>query len=180
LADGQHTTYDPVHMDWALEAPLDFRLGLLHGIAESDGSVSVASQTVEFWVIPDWDFMIRLLTSFGVSGFRNREAVSMVKSQAVNSFSIPVFAPHLRTVRYSLHELMAMTPRLDKRDRLPPDVRSDIVRLASEGLSVPKIVVEIARTKKLLVSFEAAQRWAKKSGKYEPRQSSESSLDSLS
>ena len=77
LNDGQHTTYDPIHMDWALEAPLDFRLGLLHGIAESDGSASVASQTVEFWVIPDWDFMIRLLETFGLKGFRNRGAVSM-------------------------------------------------------------------------------------------------------
>lgn len=131
--------------------------------------MSVASQTVEFWVIPDWDFMIRLLASFSLSGFRNREAVSMVKSQAVNSFKIPVFAPHLRTVRYSLHELMATTPRLEKKDRLPPDVRSEITRLAGEGMSVPKIVVEIARTKKLLVSLEAAQRWAKKSGRYVPR-----------
>lgn len=34
LDDGQHTTYDPIRMDWALEAPLDFRVGLLHGIAE--------------------------------------------------------------------------------------------------------------------------------------------------
>ena len=172
LEDGQHTTYDPIRMDWAHDAPLDFRLGLLHGIAESDGSVSVASQTVEFWVIPDWDFMIRFLESFGLSGFRNREAVSMVKSQAINSFKIPVFAAHLRTVRYSLDELMATTPRLDRKDRLPQEVRSEIIRLASEGVSVPRIVVEIAKTKNLVVSFEAAQRWAKKSGKYIPRASS--------
>ena len=64
---------------------------------------------------------------------------------------------------------MATTPRLDRKDRLPTDVRSEIIRLASEGVSVPRIVVEIAKTKKLLVSFEAAQRWAKKSGKYVPR-----------
>ena len=76
LKDGQHTTYDMISMDWALDSPFEFRLGLLHGIAESDGTVSVASQTVEFWVIPDWDFMIRLLALFGLKGFRNREAVS--------------------------------------------------------------------------------------------------------
>jgi hypothetical protein len=52
LADGQHTTYDVIDADWAL-APHDFRLGLIQGIAESDGSVSIASQIVEFWVIPD-------------------------------------------------------------------------------------------------------------------------------
>lgn len=172
LIDGQHTTYDPIRMDWAFDAPLDFRLGLLHGIAESDGSVSVASQTVEFWVIPDWDFMLRLLESFGLHGFRNREAVSMVKSQAISAFKVPVFAPHLRTVRYALHQLMAETPRLDKKGRLPPDVRSEIVRFASEGLSIPNIVLRIAKEKRLLVSFEAAQRWAKKSGNY-PRKSAQ-------
>ncbi len=172
LKDGQHTTYDPVQMNWALDAPLEFRLGLLHGIAESDGSVSVASQTVEFWVIPDWDFVIKLLATFGLKGFRNREAVSLVKSQAINSFRVPVFSPHIRTVRYSLLELMATTPRLEKKERLPPDVRSEIMRLAGERMSVPKIVVEIARTKKLLVSFEAAQRWAKRSGAYSPRAAS--------
>jgi hypothetical protein len=169
LNDGQHTTYDAVRMDWALEAPTDFRLGLLQGIAESDGSVSVASQTVEFWVIPDWDFMIKLLATFGLRGFRNREAVSLVKSQAVESFRVPVFSQYLRTARYALLKLMATTPRLDRKDRLPPDIRADIVRLAEQGMSVPRIVVEIARLKRLLVSFEAAQRWAMKSGKYQPK-----------
>ncbi len=169
LNDGQHTTYDAVRMDWAYEAPIDFRLGLLHGIAESDGSVSVASQTVEFWVIPDWDFMIKLLATFGLRGFRNREAVSLSKSQAINSFQVPIFSPHLRTVRYQSHELMATTRTLEKKERLPEDARVDIMRLAKEGMSIPRIVVEIAKTKKLLVSFEAAQRWAKKSGAYKPK-----------
>ncbi len=169
LNDGQHTTYDHVRMEWALEAHADFRLGLLQGIAESDGSVSVASQTVEFWVIPDWDFMIKLLATFGLRGFRNREAVSLVKSQAVESFRVPVFSQHLRTARYSLLELMATTPRLQKKDRLPPDIRSDIMRLAEQGISVPRIVVEIARSKRLLVSFEAAQRWASKTGRYQAK-----------
>ena len=171
LDDGQHTTYDPVKMEWALEAPKDFRLGLLQGIAESDGSVSVASQTVEFWVIPDWDFMIKLLATFGQKGFKNREAVSLVKSQAINSFTVPAFSPHLRTVRFRRLELMATTKKLEKDERIPGDVREEIIRLATEGVSVPRIVIEIAETKKLLVSFEAAQRWAKKSGKYQPKQS---------
>jgi hypothetical protein len=171
LDDGQHTTYDPVKLDWALDASFDFRLGLLHGIAESDGSVSVASQTVEFWVIPDWEFMIKFLATFGLNGFRNREAVSLVKSQAINSFKVPVFSQYLRTVRYGLLELMATTRKLERTERLPVEVRKEITRLAAKEMSVPSIVLEIAKTKKLLVSFEAAQRWAMKSGKYHPRPS---------
>ncbi len=162
LMDGEHTTYDQIHMDWALESPRDFRVGLIQGIAESDGSVSVASQTVEFWVIPDWDFMIKLLSSFGLHGFRNREAVSLVKSQAINSFSVPVFSEQLKTVRYQRLELIAKTRKLDKEERLPDSTRSEIARLATEGLSVPDIVEKIARVQGLLISFEAAQRWARK------------------
>ncbi len=163
LEDGQTTTYDQIHLDWALSAPLDFRTGLIQGIAESDGSVSIASQVVEFWVIPDWDFMIKLLATFGLKGFRNREAVSLVKSQAIASFKVPVFAEHLQTVRYQRLKLMATARTLSRLERLPLDVRLQVGRLASQGLSVPKIVEEVARTYDLLISFEAAQRWVRNS-----------------
>jgi len=164
LADGQHTTYDEVHLDWALESPEDFRRGLIQGIAESDGSVSIASQTVEFWVIPDWDFIIKLLATFGLRAFRNREAVSLVKSQAIESFKVPVFAEHLRTARYERLEVLATTKKLEREERVPEEIRMAIMKLAREGRSVPKIVEQIARQKGLLVSFEAAQRWARKAG----------------
>ncbi|MDA4135609.1 MAG: hypothetical protein OK449_01245 [Thaumarchaeota archaeon] len=163
LEDGQHTTYDTIHADWVLDAPEDFRLGLIQGIAESDGSVNIAGQEVEFWVLPDWDFMIRLLATFGLRGFRNREAVSLSKSQAIASFRIPVFASHLRTVRYQKLELMSTTQKLAKEERLPDQIRAEIGRLDAIGHSVPEIVEEIARNQHLLVSFEAAQRWALKS-----------------
>jgi hypothetical protein len=64
---------------------------------------------------------------------------------------------------------MATTRRLEKKDRLPLEVRSQITHLAAEGFSIPKIVEEIAKSRNLFVSFEAAQRWAKKSGRYKPR-----------
>lgn len=124
--------------------------------------MSVASQTVEFWVLPDWDFMIRLLATFGLRGFRNREAVSLFNSQAIESFRIPVFSEHLKTVRYQRLELMASTRKLLKEERLPDRVRLEIIRLTKENLSVPQIVERIAREQGLLISFEAAQRWASK------------------
>ncbi|HUI86347.1 MAG TPA: hypothetical protein VLY21_04240 [Nitrososphaerales archaeon] len=162
LADGQHTTYDTVQMDWALNSPEDFRTGLIQGIAESDGSVSIASQTVEFWVIPDWDFVIKLLATFGLRGFRNREAVSLVKSQAIGSFKVPVFSSYLQTVRYQRLRLMATTRKLTRRDRISDEVQTEIKRLANDGLSVPRILEEIAKSHSVLLSFEAVQRWARR------------------
>ncbi len=162
LAEGELTTYDPIHLDWAIAAPVEFRTGLIQGIAESDGSVSIASQAVEFWIIPNWDFMIRLLATFGLHGFRNREAVTLSKSQAIASFGVPVFSEYLQTVRYQKLKTMATTPRLAKHERLPLLARVTVRRLAVEGSSIPSIVEKIAATHGLLISFEAAQRWARK------------------
>jgi hypothetical protein len=162
LAEGELTTYDPIHLDWAIDSPVEFRIGLIQGIAESDGSVSIASQTVEFWIIPNWDFLIRLLASLGLHGFRNREAVSLSKSQAIASFRVPVFSEFLQTARYQKLKTMATTRRLAKKERLPVEVREAVMGLAAEGFSIPKIVEKVAVTNGLLISFEAAQRWARK------------------
>ena len=162
MAEGELTTYDPIHLDWAIDSPVEFRTGLIQGIAESDGSVSIASQEVEFWIIPNWDFLIRLLATFGLRGFRNREAVTLSKSQAIAAYQVPVFARHLRTVRYQRLEKMATARRLAKWERLPLESRAAIRRLAAQGISIPSIIENLAASRGLLVSFEAAQRWALK------------------
>jgi hypothetical protein len=147
-------------MDWAVDSPKEFRVGLIQGVAESDGSVSIASQTVEFWIIPNWDFLIRLLANFGLRGFRNREAVSLVKSQAIDSFRIPIFSEDLQTARYERHKVLARTRRLKRDERLPAEIRGMVMQLEASKNSVPSIVETIARSRGLLISFEAAQRWA--------------------
>src|SRR5208283_1417991 len=104
LRDDELTTYDSVRADWTLLAPRDFRIGLIQGIAESDGSVSVASQIVEFWVDPHRDLLKKLLAMEGLRAFNNRQALSLSKIQAIKSFAVPIFNPQLRTVRYRRHE----------------------------------------------------------------------------
>ena len=118
LGDDELTTYNSVRMNWALNAPDDFRRGLVRGIAESDGSVSVASQTVEFRTGPNWDFVKKLLLTFGVSSFRNRGALSVTKRQIGNLHRIPAFVPHLRTVRYERFEKLANARRTNHGRRI--------------------------------------------------------------
>jgi len=100
LKDGELTTYDPVRMEWALDTPKGFRRGLVQGIAESDGSVSIASQTVEFWIEQDRDFFAGLLQTFGVKSFKNRQALSVTKNEVAKLGMIPPFSPVLQTVRF--------------------------------------------------------------------------------
>jgi hypothetical protein len=160
LNDDELTTYDPVRMEWVFDAPEDFRRGLLQGLAESDGSVSIASQAVEFWVGPSWDFVVKLLGTFGLRGFRNREAITLSKSQAIKAFEIPVFSPELQTVRYHRLKTMATARRIPRGQRLPDNLRQTIGKLAAEGFSVPGVVVRLVEVTGILVSFETAQRWA--------------------
>lgn len=162
LKDGELTTYDPVRADWMLSAPREFRIGVINGIAESDGSVAIASQEVEFWVDPHRGLLRRLLEMEGLRVFNSRQVLSLSKSQARDSFRVPIFSPSLRTVRFQRHEIIATARVLRREERLPEEVRTEIMQLSSAGLSVPDIVEKIAVSRKVLVSFEAAQRWARK------------------
>ena len=162
LSDKEVTTYDSLRAAWVFDSPREFRVGLVQGLAESDGSPNVASQSVEFWIGPNWEWMIRLLATFGLRAFRSRQAVVLSKSQAIKAFEVPVFSDQIRTVRFRRHEMLATTRRLARTDRLPETLRKEIMHLALQRLSASKIVEEIARRQRVLVSFEAAQRWAQK------------------
>ena len=119
---------------------------------------------MEFWVDPHRDLLEKLLALEGLKAFRSREALAITKSQAIASFAVPIFNPTLRTVRYRRHELMATSQRLDREERVPEHLRKEIMALSRQDLSVPTIVERLAETRGVLVSFEAAQRWAKKVG----------------
>lgn len=162
LRDDQVTTYDSIEANWMLKAPRDFRLGVLNGLAESDGSVSIASQAIELWVEPSWYFVKDLLLTFGMRSFKSRQAVSMSKSQAIAAARLPIFSPHIGTIRFERAELLGSAQKFVREERYPDWLREEIAALAREGFSISGIIESIARRRRILVSFEAAQRWAKK------------------
>ena len=162
LKDTERTTYDPVRMNWALNGPEDFRRGLLQGIAESDGSVSVASQTVELWVEPSRDFVARLLLTFDVRSFKNRQALSITKSQVKKAYDIPLFSSQVQSARFLKLQSLAQAKHIAHGKRLPPELRDFIADKARHGLSVPSISDMILHEFGIALSFESVQRWAKR------------------
>lgn len=160
LKDGERTTYDAVRMDWVLDSPAEFRRGLVQGVAESDGSVAIASQTVEFWIGPNWDLFESVLLTFGVRSFRNREALSVTKSQIANLGNIPPFAPHLKTVRYLRFEKLVNARHIGHGKRVPVEIREFISANCKD--SVPQISEEIVDRFGVVLNFEAVQRWTRK------------------
>ena len=161
LKDGERTTYDAVKMDWVMEAPVEFRRGLVQGVAESDGSVAIASQTVEFWIGPNWDFFKGVLSTFGVKSFQNREALSVTKKQVANLAKIPPFNPLLMTVRYLRFERLVRARHIGHGKRVPHEIRAFIMN-NREGHSIPELSSLVLDRFGVVLNFEAVQRWARK------------------
>jgi hypothetical protein len=161
LNDLERTTYDAVRMNWVVSTPLEFRRGLVQGIAESDGSVNIASQTVEFWIGPNWDFFKEVLLTFGVGSFQNREALSVTKSEVSKLGAIPAFSPLLETVRYTRFVKLVNARHIGHGKRIPPEIR-DSIRENSRGVSVPQLSEKVLDRFGVSLSFEAVQRWARK------------------
>ena len=161
LKDGEVTTYDPVKMDWALSAPEDFRRGLIQGTAESDGSVSIASQAVEFWIEPSRDFFMELLLTFGVKSFKNRQALTVTRSQVPRLGDVPAFSPLLKTARYARFQKLLDARHIDRGKRVPAEIR-DFMLNNPESLPVPEVSERVLDQFGVLLSFETVQRWARK------------------
>jgi hypothetical protein len=170
LKDGELTTYDAVRMDWVYDAPTEFRRGMIQGIAESDGSVSMASQTVEFWIGPNWNFFKQVLSTFGVKSFQNREALSVTRSQVAKLGDIPAFSPVLKTVRYLRFQKLVNARHIQHGKRIPAEIR-DFIMKNSRGESVPKVSEKVLDRFGVVLSFEAVQRWVEKT-KLKPIESS--------
>jgi hypothetical protein len=140
LEDSERTTYYSVRMDWALDTPEDFRRGLVHGIAQSDGSVSIASLTVEFWIGPNWHFFKCILRTFGVESLQNREDLSVTKNQI---------------------QKLAKAAHIERGKRIPPEIRDFMVN-SSKALSVPQLSEKVLEEFGVALSFESVQRWGER------------------
>lgn len=160
LEDQELTTYNAVKMNWALEGPDDFRKGLIQGMAESDGSVNISGQEVEFWIGPSWDFVKALLKTFGIESFRSREALAISKSQVTKALGVPIFAPQLETTRYQKFVRLAMAKHIERGKRIPTMIRNEILVLAGSGMSIPAISERILEKFGTILTYEALQRWA--------------------
>jgi hypothetical protein len=163
LKDGQLTTYSSVKMNWAFGSPREFRIGLIQGLAESDGSVNIAAREVEFWIGPSWDFVSKLLATFGIRSFRSREALTIAGDQVIRALRIPIFSPYLRTVRYQKFEKLARAKRIPHGHRIPKEIRMMIAKQAKTK-SVPWISEAVLDKYGVVLTYETVQRWSRRPG----------------
>ncbi|MDG7008095.1 MAG: hypothetical protein JRN06_07600 [Nitrososphaerota archaeon] len=144
-----------------MDAPGEFRRGPVQGIAGSDGSVSIASQTVEFWTGPDWDFFGGALRTSGVRSFQNRDALSVTKSKVAGPWRVPALSPVLKTVRYLRFKRPAEAQHIWHGKQVPSEIRG-LITQNSKGVSIPELSEMVLDRFGFVSSFEAVQRWAER------------------
>lgn len=94
--------------------------------------------------------------------FRSREALTISKSQVKKALEIPIFNPHLATVRYQKFVRLANASHIAHGRRLPVEVRDFIMSLAKTRISVPSISEEVLEKFGIILTYEAVQRWVAK------------------
>jgi len=134
----QHTSYDPVRMDWLLTASTDSIQWFLRAIADSDGTVNIRNKTVDITSEPNGPLFAKLFARVGVrvmvyksKGF---DCVSISVSDAAR---IRIFNPKVETHRGVLLQKLARARTFQA--RWPPWLEERVHRLLAEHLDVSTV-----------------------------------------
>ena len=95
------TSYDPVRMDWIVEAPFGFRKGFVQGVADSDGRVN--SYVVEIVSVPNAEFFTSLLHTLDMpSAYTRAEYGKLLRTvvKAREAVKLPIFNEIVKSYRY--------------------------------------------------------------------------------
>lgn len=90
------TSYDPIRMDWLLEASRARRLWFLRGLADSDGGVNISNKTVEITSEPNTEFIKALFDSLGtpVLSYASK-GVETISMRATEAMKLRIFNPEI-------------------------------------------------------------------------------------
>lgn len=106
----ERTSYDPLRMDWILDAPRAFRLRFVQGLADSDASVK--HHEVIITSVPNAEFLAVLLRSLGATKAHSIREDGQLLRTYVNwreAAALPLFNEFVGGYRYQ--KLMAIKQR---------------------------------------------------------------------
>lgn len=161
LEPGQLTTWDPVKMDWILQAPRYFRLGFLQGLADSDGYVHFEKFEVHLIASPNANLIATVLASLGV-GYTAEvsKGLDILKLKINDAFDLSIFNPRVGTYRYRLVQRLAHARRL-RRGPWPNWLASKVDKLASRNLTTREIMTLVLNRYNLFIRAPNVRRHAR-------------------
>ncbi len=134
----QHTSCDPVDMDWLLTASSDPILWFLRGIADSDGTVNVRNKVVEIISEPNGPLFAKLFAAVGIHAtIHKSKGYDCVTISASDAARVRIFNPEVETHRGSLLGKLASAQTFQA--RWPPWLESRVRHLLAEVTDVAKV-----------------------------------------
>ena len=101
----ERTSYNPVKMNWLLEAPTNHRIWFLRGLADSDGDVHFKDKSVDITTSPNTEFVKALCDSLDLRNYvRFSRNFSQITIPAEDAARIRIFNPSVLTYRRKILE----------------------------------------------------------------------------
>lgn len=103
LKTHERTTYDKISAKWLLQAPREFKISFLQGLADSDGFVDFTAQTAVVISHPNTDLIEEIFSSLGIRTRRWLITVTGLWCLIISikdAYKLPLFNPYIKCYRY--------------------------------------------------------------------------------
>lgn len=144
LKDSGRTTYDKISADWLLEAPNEFKISFLQGLADSDGFVDFTAQHAAVITHPNTDLIEKIFSSLGIKTRKwliTRTGLWCLVMSIKDAYNLPLFNPYVRGYRYEKVIKLFNAKRLS--GHMPEWLSQKINEHIKSGLSGTKLVEKI-------------------------------------
>ncbi|MFW9890173.1 MAG: LAGLIDADG family homing endonuclease, partial [Candidatus Thorarchaeota archaeon] len=111
----------PIHADWVLNIPHDWRVAFLQGVADGDGSASIRQFRVNIATVTNHDFFSRLLSRFGLHTSIEKTKVRVDRYDDILKAQRLPFFKHATVRQKGLDELSKLIEALDVSHGPVPD-----------------------------------------------------------
>lgn len=154
------TTYDPLKMDWLVDAPTGFKTSVFQGISESDGWVDAGADTVCIVSSPNTRLFTAVLESLGVrSRVDQQELVQIIRVPTEDAIKLPMFSARVNSVYFQQMLAMSRATRLPERVRLPDEVIRQIRELSLLHDSLAEICLNLAIKHGIKVGYGTVRKY---------------------
>ena len=161
LDEKETTTYNPIKVDWLPKASKEIVRRFLQGIYESDGCISLYGREISCVTFPNATLIQKLLNSFDINSKIGKDKYKKISIYGFNKMEKShnlLFAPEIGTERYQLLEMLVNSKSLEFGQRLPSNIKMEIIKLRKEGFNYSDILKTLLQKHNLRTSTETVKR----------------------
>ena len=159
LKDNELTTYDKIHANWIIKAPVAFRISFLQGLADSDGFVDFSSKQVGIITEPNTDFITKILNSLRINShkrFFTNNRLWSVMIDYNSAYILPLFNPIIKSYRYKYVEKLYFSTNIS--GHWPEWLRNEVIKELNKGNRGTQIVKNILENYNIRIGMEGIRR----------------------